>query len=244
MKKLIISIISFQLICLPVFCEIKDDFVLSTLNSTKNIEYKKNNYFDDDLVENLDKNLKIKSYSQNYIEDYFAENNKNKNIISKIKIDYNETIPAANSEKFLINKIQNFDFSNSNEIKIKTKNYITTKKHLIEGDYVEFETVDDVMLNNKQYPKGSIVKARIETVSLNKTMGVPSELIIGNFTLDKNYLQGQIDKIGANRALWVYPTTYIGALFFGLGLLFIPIRGGHAKIRKNEIFKVNYVQSL
>ena len=67
-------------------------------------------------------------------------------------------------------------------------------------------------------------------------MGVPADLVIGSFTLNGVPLGGEINKTGANRSLWVYPCMYGTLWFFGIGVLFIPIRGGHAKIKTTETY--------
>lgn len=122
------------------------------------------------------------------------------------------------------------------EIKVKIKNKYSTKDNFNEGEYIDFITLEDAKIKNKNYPKGSTVKARIETVSQNKSWGVPSDLVVGNFTLNGNKLTGEILKTGANRSLWVYPAVIAGCMFLGAGLLLIPIRGGHAKIRPSEVY--------
>lgn len=123
-------------------------------------------------------------------------------------------------------------------IPIKIKERITTKNCPEEGKIIYFETVSDITVNRKTYPAGTEVKARIETVSLNKKFGVPSDLIIGMFSIDNNPLNGEIKRFGANRSLWVYPCVCIGSAFFGAGALLAFIRGGHAKINSKEIFYI------
>lgn len=158
------------------------------------------------------------------IEDEFVDETLDKNL----KIKKSKYIPIA--DNLSENKYQ--------EIKIRIKNEYSTKDNLDEGDYIDFVTVEDVKLKDKIYPKDSIVKARIETISQNKAWGVPSDLIVGNFTLDNNKLTGEISKTGANRSLWLYPAVEIGCIFLGAGLLLIPIRGGHAKIKPTETYSL------
>lgn len=121
-------------------------------------------------------------------------------------------------------------------VQIKIKSDLTTKSQPEEGEYLKFETVSDVKFKNHFYPKGTLVQARVENVSMNQAMGVPADLIIGSFKLGNTVLEGEVKKTGANRSLWVYPCTYGGMMFFGAGLLFMPIRGGHAKIKTTETF--------
>lgn len=126
-------------------------------------------------------------------------------------------------------------------IKIRIKKHLSTKHEVDEGDYVEFETLSEVKIKNKVYPRGTTVRARIETISQNKIWGVPSDLVVGNFTIDEKPLYGEISKTGANRSLWLYPTIYTTTFFLGIGLLLIPIRGGHAKITPAQAYTINYI---
>lgn len=126
------------------------------------------------------------------------------------------------------------------EIPIKISSPVTTKSMPEEGDFLDFVTTKDVKIGQKIYPKGTIVNGRIEMVSMNFSLGVPADILISNFSLDKIPLKGEIKKIGANRSIWVKPCAYIGCLCFGAGLLLYPIRGGHAKIKEKEIFTVYY----
>jgi len=125
-------------------------------------------------------------------------------------------------------------------VQVAIKKEITTKTKPKEGDFIEFVTLDDVVFKNKLYKKGTIVKARIELVSQNKIMGIPSDLIVGNFSLEDVSLKGEISKKGAKRIYWLCPLVDIGIWFFGAGLLFIPIRGGHAKIKPKETFTLEF----
>ena len=128
------------------------------------------------------------------------------------------------------------DYNSATAVPVKIKRYFTTRSHIQEGDYIEFATTKDVVIKKKLYPAGTTVKARVETISQNKAMGVPSDLIVGNFSIEGIPLAGEVSKTGANRSFWVYPCTYGFLFFFGAGLLFIPIRGGHAKITKRQTY--------
>ena len=193
---------------------------------------------DDFVEETLDKNLKILPKKAVFIVDEFAEANKGKSY-KKEPVVINEVIPTHKSnykrKEFIVS-----DFDSSIPVVIRIKNRLTTKLKPEEGSILEFQTVDDVKIKNKLYPKGTIVQARVENVSPNYTMGIPADLVVGNFQIDGMPLRGEISRIGANRALWVKPVSYVGTFFFGAGALLILIRGGHAKINPNEVFTVYY----
>ena len=191
---------------------------------------------DDFAVKTLKENQTVKDYSYKPIYDDFAEKNENKNSSRKIKVEYNEILPDMPENE--INRVKNIDYNNIKPVKIQIKKYYTTGSKLQEGDCLEFKTAAQAVINNKTYPKGTTVKARIETISPNESMGVPADLVVGSFSIEDNRLIGEISKTGANRTLWVYPLSYGTLAFFGIGLLFMPIRGGHAKIRPSQVYTI------
>lgn len=223
MKRIIALILCFNFLAEISFALIEDDFVNQT----------------------LDKNLFIKNKEYRLIEEYIPRTNKKievKNIILQ-----NEDIPT-HFKKEKVKAVQKSllsDFEdNKIPIKVKIKTPYSTKfsknGKLDEGDYLEFETVEDVEFKNKNYPKGTTLEARIETISQNQIYGVPSDIVIGNFELDNQLLEGEIKKQGANRALWVYPLSFGTSWFFGLGIALMFVRGGHAKIKPNEIYTLYF----
>ena len=218
MKKIIVILLCLNIIFTPCYaCKIEDDFVNAS----------------------LDKNLKIRKQNYTPIVDSFAQANQNKNQSLKV-IKFDEILPEEPSQKF-VRKPVIID-NNYKEIKVKIKNFYTTKNKMQEGETLEFITLNDIKIKNKFYPKNSIVKARIETISQNKSYGVPADVVIGNFMLDNHILSGEISKVGANRSLWLYPTVCITSCFFGLGLLLIPIRGGHAKVIPAETYTLYSIE--
>ena len=236
MKKFLTLFLCFNFLCAPAYCTITDDFAEKTLDKKLEIKRKKETAITDDFAEkSLNKELRIRKKKELFLSDIFAEKNPNKNTILKIEVNYDEKIPSVKNNK-TNKKIVIIDESNMKAVKVSIKKYFTTKGKVDEGDYIEFETLNDITLNNKKYPAGSTVTARVETLSMNNSMGVPADLVIGNFSIDGIFLAGEISKTGANRTFWVYPCVYGLWWFFGLGLLFIPVRGGHAKILKSQIY--------
>ena len=233
MKKFLAILLCSSFIYLPVYSAITDEYVNLTLDKNLKIKSSQKVEISDTFVEQtLDKNLKIKPVFYKPPEDIFAENNKNKNILSGKVVDYKEFFPAAPVQKY-VKKIVIFDNLKAQKIVVKPQKRITTRTKIDEGDYIKFTTVYPFILNGKEYPAGTIVNARVETISKNKSWGVPADLIIGNFSIDEIPLGGEISKVGANRTLWVRPMVIsLSLLFFGTGILLIPIRGGHAKINK------------
>ncbi|MBR2525309.1 hypothetical protein IKE67_02465 [bacterium] len=236
MKKFLAFLICLNFAVMPV-CAITDDFASSSLDKNLKIKSAQTAAITDEFVENtLDKTLKIKQTKYIPINDDFAQNNTKKNQSTVKIVDYQEIIPVVSNKKRKTKKVV-IDENNMEKVLIRVKEPFTTKKQNVdEGDYIEFETVKDAFIKNKHYPKGTVVNGRIETISLNKSWGVPADLVIGNFTINETRLAGEINKTGANRSLWVYPSVYAGCLFFFAGLLLIPIRGGHAKLKPKETF--------
>lgn len=193
--------------------------------------------FDDFLVEKLDKNLKIIEKNKIVQQDFLLKNQK------ELKIKLNKDNPEIEFIPKTDRKIQikkDVNFSNISELKIKPVQEISTNNKFQEGDIVYFETIEDFEINNKTYKSGTKLKARIETIAKNSFSGVPADIVVGNFSLDNIGFKGEILKTGANRALWVRPCYILTIGFFGAGLIFVFVKGGHAKIRQNEVFIIYY----
>ena len=238
-KKFISLFILFSMFSSQVFAFIEDDFVNCTLDKNLKIKPRVYSFIEDDFVNcTLDKNLKIKPRVYSFIEDDFVENSKNKSFKKK-KVVIEEVLPTHKSS-FSRKVFEICEFDNSTPIFIKIKNNITTKQKPQEGEIIEFEAVKKFKIKNKIYPEGTVIKARVENVSPNYTIGTPADIVIGNFQIEGEALRGEISKTGANRALWVKPISYIGTFFFGAGAFLLFIRGGHAKINQNEVFTVYY----
>lgn len=217
MKKILITITAFLTLTYPCQALIADEFA----------------------EQSLDRNLEIRKYKPCLIFDNFAETNKQKSVVPK-KIVIKEELPILKQNNLKTHK-RNFIFDeNRPRVQIKILEKISTKTKPEEGSEVIFETVNAIEYKNKIYPAGTKVIGRIETVSPNFTQGVPADLIIGNFYLDTRPLYGEISKTGANRSLWLKPVSYAVSPFFGAGLLLMLIRGGHAKIKPDEVFTVSF----
>lgn len=238
MKKFLITLICHNLLVMPAFCMISDDFVEETLDKTKPYQKTRVINITDEFAEQSLQNVKPTVIRKQIITDEFAENNHAKNGTLVKQVDLHEFLPKHSSKDYTNYKKSIItDISNLNKIEIRICQKFTTKNRKIdEGDYIKFETVTPITIKNKTYPKGTIVQARVENISQNQSKGVPADIVLGNFTIDNNKLVGEISKTGANRSLWVYPCSYIGSGFFGLGAFLLFIRGGHAKILPTERF--------
>ena len=203
----------------PTKIELISDELIENLNPNLKIKERKETFENDDLVKYLNQNLKISKTKVEPIKDDFIVQNLNTSKISRIN---------------KANKAINFDKT----IKISPKNFYSTKENLKEGKAIEFVLLDEIKINNKIYPKNSTITASVKNITQNSTFGLPSDLVIGNFQLQDLNFNSEFSIKGANRALWVYPAVYGLSCFFGAGLLFIPIRGGHAKLIPNKIYEI------
>ncbi len=217
---------------------IQDDFVNSTLkNKSYTLKVEKYTPIEDNLVEKkmIEKDFKNSPNGKSEIKDIFAE---------KSLVQRQDEIKIKNNE-------YDIDPTRRIPVKLKTEQEYTTKKNLEEGQIIYFKVAEDVKVGNKVFiHKGTNVTGRVETVSMNEIMGVPADLIIEKFIVNASnkeefILEGaSLKKHGANRAIWLYPLVYVGCCFFGAGLLFSPIRGGHAKLKSKEIYQVYYCPSI
>lgn len=264
MKKLIIFVLCLQLIGIPVLAEelghdyfvektlkssdltiettkpalIQDDLVNTTLkNSSFKTEISKNVPITDNLVDKklVEKDFKNAPNGKTEIKDVFAE----KSLIQRPK------------EMKITNQEYDIDPTRRIPVKLKVEQEFTTKSNLEEGQIIEFKTADGVKVGNKVFiPKDTKITGRVETVSMNEMFGVPADLIIEKFVVksannEEFPLEGaSLKRTGANRSIWVYPLFYCGCMFFGAGVAFIPIRGGHAKLKTKDTYQVYYCPNL
>lgn len=193
----------------------------------------------DDFVENtLDKNLKISPRKEVVIEDEFLPTIKTstpRKVFNKLQ---DETLPKATTtiqrKKFVITEKE------KEYILVGIKEPFSTKSKPEEGSYLEFVTLEDKYIKGKFYPVNTSVMARVETFSPRAMWGTPADIVIGNFSIDKTPLYGNISKMGKNNTLWVRPLACVAGVVFGAGFVFMFVRGGQAKINTNEAFKLYF----
>ncbi len=179
--------------------------------------------YEDEIKKHLKNDFKLTTYRTIYVRDTFVEETLPKNL--KIKDNTN---------------IKNSTYTESLILKVYPKTFHTTKKDINEGEYIDFILAEDFIYKNKQYKKGSSIKARIENINQNGVYGLPSELVVGNFTFaDNTKPEGEMNIRGADRSLWIYPISSLSSLIiYKSGVIFMPIRGGHAKLKPNKIYEI------
>ena len=233
MKRLFILLCSIELIFLPAFAfaedKIEDEFAKETLKNITPIQNFHNEQITDDFVQN---NIKVpykRTFPNRAITDDFAQEN-------------------LQGKKSNVRINTNYDYTSLDRtvLKISPSQTISTKRKFTEGMEVSFITKNDVKINSTAIPQGSEIIARVETISPNALRGVPSQLTIDNFYLKSNpdiYFVGSINKTGARRYLWVYPSSVILSVMFGMGSLLWLVKGGNAKIRKRQTFEIFYAEN-
>ena len=162
-----------------------------------------------------------------------------------------KTLRELNPKKPAFN-YQSIDYDTNNiSIPIASINFLTIKKtYLDEGQKVSFKVVEDVIKNGELFiKKETPVSGIIETITKSSRGGDPEELIIGRFETQDIYgnkisLAGEVQKKGANRALWIRPLVWVGcASFFGSPLVvLLLIKGGRVKILPTQTFKLDYYE--
>lgn len=160
-----------------------------------------------------------------------------------------KTLREQNLTKPVFN-YNSIDFdTNTINIPVSSTCLISVKKqHLDEGMKVKFQVVEDVKINNLLFvKKDTPVEGIIETITKSSGGGDPEEIIIGRFVTNdvngnKIDLAGQIQKKGANRALWIRPLVWLGcASFFGTPLVvLLLVKGGPVKIKPEQKYALYY----
>lgn len=238
MKKFLSLLIIINFTFNPALAEIiEDSFAKASLNTDLKIKNIKPKAIEDDFsLNSLNQNLKIAKPITEPIVDDFALRSLNPDL--KIKKAENIKIKDSLVENLKITSTKR-NYASIEDVKISPAKYYTTKSKIKEGDYIDFVLLDDIKINQNTYKQGTIIKGRVENITKNGAYGLPADLVVDNFVINnETYLNGTISKRGADRALWVYPLSYVLLPFFGLGLFIFPIRGGHAKLKPKQIYVI------
>ena len=205
------------------FAIVTDNFVEETLSKNlKTVEYKKQIIKDELITEKFINEHKNETYK---LSVYIVDDLANKNLSQYKNVKLVSYVPV------------NFQNLQKVSLKIKPKKYITTRNRALkEGTSLTFVLAEDFSYNNTLYKKGTELNARVENISQNQAFGTPANLEVGNFKIGNDFLDGTLQRKGANRAVWVVPVGYVGCCFLGAGLLILPIRGGHAKLNKGKTY--------
>lgn len=233
LKSLIITtILVLNINILAVAAEIEDDIVLRTFaNKSLTKQVYNNKIIEDEAIKN---ELCNKEFSKVIV---------NNQIIEDTDVISNPELQTASKPAFKIKLINEND--KIIKVAISPTSIIKPNKSSKEGEKVTFKVLNDVYSNEKIYiKKETPVEAFIETLTPPSRGGDPAQLNIGRFTTtdingNKIDLHGEIQKQGANRAIWVRPLTDIASnvhIYAAPLLLLYFIKGGKAEINTNQEF--------
>lgn len=232
LKFLIIITTLILINTIVIAAEIEDDIVIKAFagkNLTKPVLT--NITIEDEAVKNELKNI---NHSK------FIVNNE---IIEDTAVTKNPNLKAAVKPAFKFKLIdENTEFI---KVKISSVSQIKANKQIKEGQVVTFKIIKDVYKNGEIYiKKDTNVNAYLETLTPSSFGGDPAQICIGRFTTtDINGkivdLNGEVQKQGANRAIWIRPLTDIASnvhLYAAPLLLLYFVKGGNVKITTDQEF--------
>lgn len=129
-------------------------------------------------------------------------------------------------------------------IKLSITNDIPSEADVYEGQTIKFRVKSDVIYKGETVIKqGTIVPARVETIIVSGMNGIPASVIVGSFKF-KDIPAGQITNtyefFGQDRSLWVFPLKWALTPLPPTGSLTNFIKGGHAKLDKDDTITIYY----
>lgn len=139
-----------------------------------------------------------------------------------------------------------YNFSDTENIPIKMTvlNRISSNGEIYEGQEIDLKVRNNVFCHGVMLvKKGTIAKARIETIVTKGMNGFPAEIILNNFKIegiDESHLMGEYIKTGRNWALMVYPIKWALTPIPFVGSLTNLIKGGEAHIETDDLIIVKY----
>lgn len=140
----------------------------------------------------------------------------------------------------------NYDYNSTDRlvIKLSALDEISSESKIYEGMPFRFSVLTNVYYDGRLIiKKGTEVPARVETIIKSGMNGIPASIILGGFKID-NISKGQMSDFyevkGQDRSLWVFPLKWALTPLPPTGSLTNFIKGGHAKIEKNDIIEIYY----
>lgn len=121
---------------------------------------------------------------------------------------------------------------------------INSEKDVFEGQTVVFRVQNDVWYKREKIiKKDDLVPAKVETIITSGMNGIPASIIFGDFKLEnieQSKIKADFEKFGLDRSFWVYPLKWALTPLPPTGSLTNFIKGGHAKLKTNEIVEIYY----
>ena len=142
------------------------------------------------------------------------------------------------------NTIYNYESLEYKPIKLRIINNVTSELKLVEGEKLCFEAVNPVYYKGKKLvEKDEKVYATVETIIKNGMNGIPASVILGNFqfkNIENSKLQDNVEIYGEDLSWLVFPLKWVLTFLPPTGSLTNLIKGGHAKIKDNDIITIKY----
>lgn len=121
---------------------------------------------------------------------------------------------------------------------------INSEKDIVEGQTVVFRVQNDVWYNRQKIiKKDDLVQAKAQTVITSGMNGIPASIIFGDFkfeNIEQSKIKADFEKFGLDRSFWVYPLKWALTPLPPTGSLTNFIKGGHAKLKTDEIVTVYF----
>ena len=143
-----------------------------------------------------------------------------------------------------------YDYTSTSRLTIKLSSLkeIISETKIYEGMPLEFRVEFGVYHNGTLIiPKGTIVSARVETIIKSGMNGIPASIIIGGFrfdNVDRIKTDSFYEIIGEDRSLFVFPLKWALTILPPTGSLTNFIKGGHAKMKENQIIEIFYYPDI
>lgn len=140
--------------------------------------------------------------------------------------------------------IYNFDDLEYKIIRLRIISDITSELKLYEGEKLCFEVVNPVYYKGKKLAeKNEKVSATVETIIKNGMNGIPASIVLGNFefnNIENSKLQDYVEIYGADLSWLVFPLKWALTILPPTGSLTNFIKGGHVKIKENDVITLKY----
>ena len=154
------------------------------------------------------------------------------------------TLKDKNLQKPPVNKHYNYASTRRIPIRLAIIADIKSEKDITEGQTVVFRALNDIWHNRqKKKKKDDLVQAKVETIIKSGMNGIPASIIFGDFKFDNiesSRVLDEYEKFGQDRSLWVYPMKWALTILPPSGSLTNFIKGGHAKLKTNEVIELYY----
>ncbi len=154
------------------------------------------------------------------------------------------TLKDKNLQKPPVNKHYNYASTRRIPIRLAIIADIKSEKDITEGQTVVFRALNDIWHNRQPIlKKDDLVQAKVETIIKSGMNGIPASIIFGDFKFDNiesSRVLDEYEKFGQDRSLWVYPMKWALTILPPSGSLTNFIKGGHAKLKTNEVIELYY----